>query len=179
MAVPEREHGMMTKTSQPIDDCVRCQIVHAFHVCRTNDTANFLLCSFRKADTDPPTDWILEFREIVGGQIAKYWPKDRARAQEASDLLDRGNRLLLAFERSGKILASTSGNSSQSADDSFWELPPSHWQTLLGLKAERGPGPATLPAEEASGRKRCMILCGSSLRFITPHISQMLAVSTT
>ncbi len=95
-----------------------------------------------------------EFRLIVGTEIVKQWPKNRGRAQEASDLLDRGNRLLIAFERSGKVPASTSAADSQTADDSFWDLPPSHWQTLVGLKAERGPGPATLPAEEASGRKR-------------------------
>ena len=113
-----------------------------------------LHCSFRKAGTEPPADWVVEFREVVGKEIANSWPKDRVRAQKASDLLDRGNRLLIAFERSGKFLASTSGSSSQSADDPFWDLPASHWQALLGLKAERGPGPATLPAEEATGRKR-------------------------
>ena len=112
-------------------------------------------CSFRNAGRDPPADWVQEFRELVGKQIVQHWPKDKAKAQEASDLLDRGNRLLIAFERSGRVPASTSGASSQSADESFWDLPPSHWQALLGLRAERGPGPATLPTEDAGGRRRC------------------------
>ena len=76
------------------------------------------------------------------------------KAQEANDLLDHGNRLALAYERSGKIPTSTASLANKVPEDPFWDLPPSHWQPFLVLGAARGPGPATLPAEEGMGRKR-------------------------
>ena len=113
-----------------------------------------IVCSFRSPGPDLAENWVTEFRDILSKEIARQWPKNRIKAQEASDLLDQGNRLIIAYERSGKVPTSTATPAADPAEDSFWDLPPSQWQALLGLKAERGPGPATLPAEAGTGRRR-------------------------
>lgn len=71
-------------------------------------------------------------------------------------MLDRGNRLLVAHERSGGV--ATTSAPTPADEDTFWDLPPSQWQSLLTLRAERGPGPATLHAE-GIGRRRCVLFC--------------------
>jgi hypothetical protein len=122
----------------------------------SNAECNGHCCSFSKlSQEEPPSleECAKEFRQVLCDEIAKLWPHKKAKAQEVSDLLDQGNRLLIAYDRSGGVATSSAPSKAKREHDAFWDLPPSQWQSLLVLQAERGSGPATLHAE-GSGRRR-------------------------